>query len=88
MLSKHSSQLPTYIPYMDMLPSHVRNEIFSLLKRPLELNRLGRANIKVFLELILDQFLDADYGEPEIYGSSMLSSKRCAALGHVIYLCK
>ena len=88
MLSKESMQLPTYIPYVDFLPHQIRFEIFSQLKRPLEKDSRGEVKVKIFFELLLDQYLDADYGEPESCDMPRMVSKRSANLCHVIRLCK
>ena len=88
MLARSSSQFPDYIPYVELAPAHVRRELFSKYKGSLPLNSRGQVNIKVFFELLLNQYLNDDYGEDGIYGLSTLSSKRCAVLAHVIGICE
>ena len=88
MLARSSSQFPDYIPYIELAPAHVRQELFSRYKGALPLNARGQVNIKVFFELLLNQYIGDDFGEEGVYGLATLSSKRCAVLAHVIDLCK
>ena len=88
MLSKNSVQLPLYIPYVDFLPHQIRYEIFSQLERSLEKDSRGDVKVKLFFELMLDQYLDADYGAPDSFDMPRMVSKRSANLCHIIRLCK
>ena len=88
MHAKTSPQLPTYVPYLELLPPHVRKEMFSLYNGALDRNSRGQVDIKHFFEMLLDQYIDADYGKPGEYGLPSRTSKRCVVLGHVIRICK
>lgn len=88
LLFKDRVHLPLYIPYVDFLPHQIRYEIFSQLKRPLEKDSRGDVKVKLFFELMLDEYLDADYGAPDSFDMPRMVSKRSANLCHVIRLCK
>lgn len=88
MLGKERHQLPTYVPYVDFLPAHVRQELFSRAKTPPEKNAKGQVKVKLFFEHLLDQYLDCDYGEPDNCAMPTMTSKRCANLAHVIEICE